>query len=81
VYDKLYAKQRVELNHAKRVAIVHQMLTRFYRSATYDAIEYSPEVQAYRTDRFTGWLRQPGKIGPVLFTNTSPTYANLRPIK
>ena len=81
VYDKLYAKQRVELNHAKRVAIVHQMLTRFYRSATYNALEYDPEVQAYRTDRFTGWLKQPAKIGPVIFTNTSPTYANLRPIK
>ena len=81
VYDKLYAQQRVELNHAKRVAIVHKMLTRFYRSATYDAIEYTPEVQAYRTDRFAGWLKQPGGIGPVLFTNTSPTYANLRPIK
>ena len=81
VYDKLYRQQRVELNHAKRVAIVHKMLTRFYRSATYDVLEYSPEVQAYRTDRFTGWTRQPAKIGPVLFTNTSPTYANLRPIK
>jgi peptide/nickel transport system substrate-binding protein len=80
-YDKLYAKQRVELNPRKRVAIVKQMLLRFYRSATYDAIEYTPEVQAYRTDRFTGWTQQPGKIGPVLFTNTSPTYANLRPIK
>jgi peptide/nickel transport system substrate-binding protein len=80
-YDKLYAKQRVELNHAKRVKIVHQMLTRFYRSATYDALEYDPEVQAYRTDRFTGWLRQPANIGPVIFTNTSPTYANLKPIK
>jgi len=63
------------------VAIVHRMLTRFCRSATYDALEYSPEVQAYRTDRFTGWLKQPGTIGPVLFTNTSPTYANLKPIK
>jgi len=80
-YDKLYAQQRVELNHAKRVAIVHKMLTRFYRSAVYDVLEYSPELQAYRTDRFTGWIRQPAKIGPVLFTNTSPTYANLKPIK
>ena len=33
--------------------------------------------QAYRTDRFEGWLRQPAEIGPVLFSNTSPTYANL----
>ena len=81
VYDKLYAQQHVELNHAKRVAIVHAMLTRFYRSAVYDVIEYSPDLQAYRTDRFTGWLQQPGKTGPVIFSNTSPTYANLKPIK
>ncbi len=81
VYDKLYAKQKVELNHAKRVAIVHQMLTRMYRNAGYDIIEYSPDLQAYRTDRFTGWLRQPANTGPVIFSNTSPSYANLKPIK
>src|SRR5262249_38256247 len=81
VYDKLYAKQHVELNPAKRLAIVHQMLTRYYRSATYDILEYSPDLQAYRTDRFTGWLKQPANTGPVIFSNTSPTYANLKPIK
>jgi peptide/nickel transport system substrate-binding protein len=79
-YDKLYAKQRVELNHAKRLAIVHQMLTRFYRSAAYVVLDYSADLQAYRTDRLTGWLRQPANSGPVIFTNTSPTYFNLRPI-
>ena len=80
-YDALYAKQHVELNHAKRVALVHQMLTRFYRSADYDILVYSPDLQAYRTDRFTGWLKQPSGSGPVIFSNTSPTYANLKPIK
>jgi peptide/nickel transport system substrate-binding protein len=80
VYDKLYAQQHVELNHAKRVALVHAMLTRFYRSAGYDILEYSPDLEAYRTDRFTGWLKQPANTGPVIFSNTSPTYANLKPI-
>ena len=79
VYDKLYKQQHVELDHAKRVAIVHQMLTRFYRSATYDILGYGADLQAYRTDRFTGWLHQPSNIGPVIFSNTSPTYANLKP--
>jgi peptide/nickel transport system substrate-binding protein len=81
VYDALYAKQHVELNHAKRVALIHQMLTRYYRSAVYDILVYSPDLQAYRTDRFTGWLKQPANIGPVIFSNTSPSYANLKPIK
>jgi peptide/nickel transport system substrate-binding protein len=57
------------------------MLTRFYRSAVYIPLEYSPDLQAYRTDRFTGWTRQPANIGPVVFTNTSPTYFNLKPLK
>ncbi|MCA9238233.1 MAG: hypothetical protein KDA44_22325, partial [Planctomycetales bacterium] len=35
------------------------------------------DLQAYRTDRFTGWTRQPSEIGPVLFTSTSPTYVDL----
>jgi peptide/nickel transport system substrate-binding protein len=80
-YDALYKRQKVELDHAKRVSLVHQMLTRFYRSAVYDVLEYSPDLQAYRTDRFTGWLHQPANIGPVIFSNTSPTYANLKPLK
>ena len=40
----------------------------------------SPDLQAYRTDRFTGWIKQPAEIGPVLFSNTSPTYARLTPV-
>ena len=30
-YDALYKQQKVELDKAKRIDIVHQMLTRFYR--------------------------------------------------
>jgi peptide/nickel transport system substrate-binding protein len=76
-YDKLYAQQNVELDPAKRKQIVHDMLTRFYKSGVYDALWYEGDLQAYRTDRFQGWLKQPADIGPVLFSNTSPTYPNL----
>ena len=79
-YDKLYKAQRVELDPKKRMQIVHQMLTRFYRSAVYDALVYEPDLDAYRTNRFTGWLRQPEPNGPVVFSNTSPSYANLTPV-
>ena len=79
-YDKLYKAQRVELDPQKRTQIVHQMLTRFYRSAVYDALVYEPDLDAYRTNRFTGWLKQPEPNGPVVFSNTSPSYANLTPL-
>ena len=79
-YDRLYKEQNQELDRAKRVELVHQMLRLLYDSATYNNIAQNPDLQAYRTDRFEGWLRQPADVGPVIFTNTSPTYANLTPI-
>ena len=39
-----------------------------------------PDLQAYRKGRFTGWIRQPAKTGPVLFTNSSQTYFDLKPV-
>lgn len=76
-YDRLYEAQKVELDPAKRREIVHEMLTIFYTESPYVVLFEDPDLQAYRTDRFEGWLQQPAEVGPVLFTNASPTYANL----
>ena len=80
-YDDEYTQQNTELDHEKRVSIAHDMLTRFYESASYIVTATSPDLQAYRTDRFTGWVKQPAEIGPVIFTNSSPTYWNLTPVE
>jgi peptide/nickel transport system substrate-binding protein len=56
------------------------MLKILHDSATYNVVYLSPDLQAYRTDRFQGWTRQPAEIGPVLFSNTSPSYALLEPV-
>jgi peptide/nickel transport system substrate-binding protein len=79
-YDALYEQQKVELDRTKRVDLVHQMLTLFYTESTYVVLYHDADTQAYRTDRFEGWTRQPKDTGPVLFTNTTPTYWNLTPI-
>ena len=42
--------------------------------------DYEADLQAYRTDKYTGWIRQPAETGPVLFNNSSQTYANLKPV-
>jgi peptide/nickel transport system substrate-binding protein len=78
-YDKLYAEQKVELDPDKRMDLVHQMLTRFYESATYLPLYLQADLQAYRKDKFDGWVRQPAKTGPVLFSNSSPSYVSLKP--
>jgi peptide/nickel transport system substrate-binding protein len=77
-YDKLYAQQKVERDQAKRMDIVHRMLTRFYEQAVYFPLYYSADLQAYRKDKFEGWVKQPEDSGPVLFSNTSPSYATLK---
>jgi peptide/nickel transport system substrate-binding protein len=79
-YSAMYKQQNVELDPAKRRQIVQQMLTRFYESATYVPLDYGAGLQAYRTDKYTGWIRQPAETGPVLFNNSSQTYANLKPV-
>ena len=47
------------------------MLKIFHDDATYQVFALTPDLQAYRTDRFEGWTRQPAEVGPVLFSNTS----------
>ncbi len=79
-YDALYEEQNQELDRDRRQEIVHEMLTLFYEEASYAVLYYSPDLQAYRTDRFEGWVKQPAEIGPVLFSNSSPTYAQLEPV-
>jgi len=59
---------------------VHEMLARFARTGVYDALYTYPDLQAYRTDKFTGFVRQPEGTGPVLFSNSSPSYQTLRPV-
>jgi peptide/nickel transport system substrate-binding protein len=76
-YDKLYKQQKSELDPDKRMQIVHEMLTRFYKQAVYLPLYNAGDLQAYRKDKFTGWERQPAETGPVLFSNTSPSYAKL----
>jgi peptide/nickel transport system substrate-binding protein len=79
-YDKLYEQQKVELDDAKRVEIVHEMLKRQAQWGVYNTLYTEPDSQAYVKDRFTGWTQQPAKTGPVLYSNTSPTYAKLKPV-
>ena len=79
-YDALYEEQNQELDPDRRREIVHEMLTLMYDAGVYYPIYYSPDLQAYRSDRFEGWIRQPADIGPVMFSNTSPSYFELQPI-
>ncbi|MGB7860900.1 MAG: ABC transporter substrate-binding protein [Acidimicrobiia bacterium] len=79
-FDTLYTQQNQELDEAARVAQVHEMLTILHDSAVYIPLWLSPDLQAYRNDSFEGWIQQPADVGPVMFSNSSPSYVALRPV-
>ena len=60
--------------------IVHEMLTRFYESAVYDVLYTYPDLQAYRKDRFTGWVApaRRDRAGAVLEHARRPTRSSSR---
>ncbi|MCB0967164.1 MAG: ABC transporter substrate-binding protein [Ilumatobacter sp.] len=79
-FDALYTEQNQEIDPARRQEIVHEMVRILYDAAVYPALWYTPDLQAYRTDRFEGFVRQPAEVGPVIFSQSSPSYALLQPI-
>jgi len=80
-YEELYLEQKQEVDPARRLEIVHQMVRIMYDDAAYPVLWYGPDLQAYRTDRFEGFVRQPADVGPVIFSQSSPSYALLRPVE
>jgi peptide/nickel transport system substrate-binding protein len=79
-FDALYLEQKEELDPDRRIEIVHEMLTILHDASTYIPMYLGPDLQAYRTDTFEGWVQQPGDIGPIFFSNSSPSYALLTPV-
>ncbi len=61
-YDELYSAQATELDPAKRQAIVWQMQDIMMRDLPYIIPYYQQQVQAFRTDRFSGWRTDATKV-------------------
>jgi peptide/nickel transport system substrate-binding protein len=55
-YDDLYNRQAAELDQERRQALVWQMQEMVHQDVVYIIPYYAQAAQAYRTDRFTGWL-------------------------
>ncbi len=61
-YDELYAQQGVELDPEKRRQIVWEMQKIIFDDVVYVIPFYQQEVQAYRKDRFQGWITGVPKV-------------------
>lgn len=79
-FEELYVEQKSEVDPDRRLEIVHEMVRIIYDDAAYVVLWYTPDIQAIRTDRFEGFVRQPADTGPVIFSQSSPSYALIQPI-
>jgi peptide/nickel transport system substrate-binding protein len=61
-YDALYLQQAVERDFEKRKELVWQMQQIVFDDVVYLIPYYDPALQAYRTDRFTGWITDQAKV-------------------
>jgi peptide/nickel transport system substrate-binding protein len=61
-YDALYLAQATELDRDRRIELVHEMQAIVHHDIPYIVPYYDQAVQAFRTDRFQGWVVDTGKI-------------------
>ena len=58
-YDKLFKEQEITVDKAKRNEILHQMQGILVRDVPYIIPYYAQTVEAYRSDKFQGWVIDP----------------------
>ena len=79
-YDRLYSAQAVETDQAARAALVQQMQTIIYDQVAYVVTYYYDNLEAFRSDRFTGFVGQPEGTGSLLFQYGTHSYEAVEPI-
>ena len=80
VYDEMHLRQQRIMDRDERQELIFEMQRMIYEDAPYIILSYDPELQAWRSDRYEGWVRNP-RTGPVIYTNVVDTYVQLRPIE
>ncbi len=79
-YDRLYKEQNSSTVDTERQAIVKQMLQMLYDDAPYLNTVYNQIGEAYRSDRWEGFVPQPDPGGILLFQYGHANYLNVRPV-
>jgi len=79
-YDKMYLQQRYMTDEAKREEIIKQMQQYLYEKNPEIVLLYENDLQAYRNDRFTGFVKQPQPQGYIFFGFGPYSYINIKPV-
>jgi peptide/nickel transport system substrate-binding protein len=79
-YDNLYRQQHSELDEETRAEMIKQMQEILYRDAPYLVYAYDTIGEAYRCDRFEGFVPQPADGGILLFQYGVRSYLEMYPV-
>ena len=65
-YDRLFDEQLTLLDLGRRQRVIERMQQIVYEDCPYVVLLYEDSVQAYRSDRFTGWpVNREGVVGTL----------------
>ncbi len=79
-FDRLYELQAQELDKDKRAQFVMEAQKVMYENCPESVIAYPTLLQAYNTEKWTGWLRTLNGKGPVVMTqDTQKSYLDVAP--
>jgi peptide/nickel transport system substrate-binding protein len=75
VYDQLYLDQQKLVDTTRRQQIVWKMQELVFNDRPYIVLFYEDMLQAYRSDRFTGFIESP------LGLESTPSLLSVKPVK
>jgi peptide/nickel transport system substrate-binding protein len=79
-FDQLYEQQRTMMDQSQRQKIVLDAQQYEYQQVPGVVLAYPNWLEAYRNDRFTGWVGAPGANGYLLPTYNYDSLLSLQPI-
>ena len=79
-YDKLYQEQLTATSTQDRIDTIQRMQQILYEQQPYIMLYYDRNLEAWRTDRFTGYIPQPSPDGDMLAFYGPFSIINIRPV-
>jgi len=79
-FDKMYDQQKYATDEKERIALLKEMQQYLYEKNPEVILLYENDLQAYRNDRFTGFVRQPEAQGCIFFCFGPNSYINIKPV-
>ena len=79
-FDENYDLQKTILDTTERATLIKEMEAQAYADVPYIVLYYDNVLQAYRSDRWTGFVPQPSEQGDLLATYGPYSFLSIRPV-